>query len=273
MKRTIYCGLVRESHIGTKQQVAGWVLNKRDMGGVIFIDLRDREGVVQVVFDAANLTAADFAIAESLKNQSVIAVWGNIRLRAADTVNPRIATGTVEMMASEVELLSQCDQLPFSPEDNQNTREDLRLKYRYIDLRRPSMYHNLKTRAFIQRTVEQYLTDHGFLCVETPMLCKSTPEGARDYLVPSRVHPGSFYALPQSPQIYKQLLMVGGIDRYYQVARCFRDEDLRADRQPEFTQCVEHAPSFRAKREHHCRPAAQMNDVEALPQMKWACAQ
>jgi len=236
MKRTIYCGLVREAHIGTRQQVAGWVLNKRDMGGVIFIDLRDREGVVQVVFDAANLSADGFAVAESLKNQSVISVWGNIRLRAAETVNPRIATGTVELMADEVELLSQCDQLPFSPEDNQNTREDLRLKYRYIDLRRPSMYHNLKTRAFIQRTVEEYLTKQGFLCVETPMLCKSTPEGARDYLVPSRVHPGSFYALPQSPQIYKQLLMVGGIDRYYQVARCFRDEDLRADRQPEFTQ-------------------------------------
>ncbi|MBR2464551.1 MAG: aspartate--tRNA ligase [Clostridia bacterium] len=236
MKRTIYCGLVREAHIGTDQRVAGWVLNKRDMGGVIFIDLRDREGVVQVVFDAANLTAEDFAVAESLKNQSVISALGAVRLRDAETVNPRIATGTVEVMASSLELLSQCDQLPFSPEDNQNTREDLRLKYRYIDLRRPSMYHNLKTRAFIQRTVEQYLDEQGFLCVETPMLCKSTPEGARDYLVPSRVHPGSFYALPQSPQIYKQLLMVGGIDRYYQVARCFRDEDLRADRQPEFTQ-------------------------------------
>ena len=236
MKRTIYCGLVREAHIGTEQRVAGWVLNKRDMGGVIFVDLRDREGVVQVVFDAANLTAEDFAVVESLRNQSVVSVTGEIRLRDEATFNPRIATGTVEMKATAVELLSQCDQLPFSPEDNQPTREDLRLKYRYIDLRRPSMYHNLRTRAFIQRTVEEYLTKEGFLCVETPMLCKSTPEGARDYLVPSRVHPGSFYALPQSPQIYKQLLMVGGIDRYYQVARCFRDEDLRADRQPEFTQ-------------------------------------
>ena len=230
------CGELRASDVGKTVTLTGWVRARRDFGGLIFIDLRDREGVVQVVFDAANLTAADFAVAESLRNQSVISAWGGIRLRDAETVNPRIATGTVEMMATGIELLSQCDQLPFSPEDNQNTREDLRLKYRYIDLRRPSMYHNLKTRAFIQRTVEQYLTDNGFLCVETPMLCKSTPEGARDYLVPSRVHPGSFYALPQSPQIYKQLLMVGGIDRYYQVARCFRDEDLRADRQPEFTQ-------------------------------------
>ena len=236
MKRTIYCGLVREAHIGGTEQCAGWVLNKRDMGGVIFIDLRDREGVLQVVFDAGRLAPADFAVAESLRNQSVIAVTGKIRLRDAETVNPSLVTGTVEMRADAVELLSQCDALPFSPEDNQAVREDLRLKYRYIDLRRPSMYQNLKTRAFIQRTAEQYLDDHGFLCVETPMLCKSTPEGARDYLVPSRVHQGSFYALPQSPQIYKQLLMVGGIDRYYQVARCFRDEDLRADRQPEFTQ-------------------------------------
>ena len=236
MKRTIYCGLVREANIGAAEQCAGWVLNKRDMGGVIFIDLRDREGVLQVVFDAGHLAPADFAVAESLRNQSVIAVTGKIRLRDAETVNPSLITGTVEMLADAVELLSQCDALPFTPEDNQAVREDLRLKYRYIDLRRPSMYRNLKTRAFIQRTAEQYLDDHGFLCVETPMLCKSTPEGARDYLVPSRVHQGSFYALPQSPQIYKQLLMVGGIDRYYQVARCFRDEDLRADRQPEFTQ-------------------------------------
>ena len=236
MKRTIYCGLVREANIGGTEQCAGWVLNKRDMGGVIFIDLRDREGVLQVVFDAGHLAPADFAVAESLRNQSVIAVTGKIRLRDAETVNPSLITGTVEMLADAVELLSQCDALPFSPEESQTVREDLRLKYRYIDLRRPSMYRNLKTRAFIQRTAEQYLDDHGFLCVETPMLCKSTPEGARDYLVPSRVHQGSFYALPQSPQIYKQLLMVGGIDRYYQVARCFRDEDLRADRQPEFTQ-------------------------------------
>ena len=236
MKRTIYCGLLRNEHIGSTQRCAGWVLNKRDMGGVIFIDLRDREGVLQVVFDACNLSAAEFAVAESLRNQSVISVLGEVRERDAATVNPKLKTGTVELKATQLELLSQCDQLPFSPEDGQPVREDLRLKYRYIDLRRPSMYNNLRTRAFIQRTVEEYLDDHGFLAVETPMLCKSTPEGAREYLVPSRVHPGSFYALPQSPQIYKQLLMVGGIDRYYQVARCFRDEDLRADRQPEFTQ-------------------------------------
>ena len=236
MKRTVYCGFMREEHIGTEQTCCGWVLTKRDMGGVIFIDLRDREGVLQVVFDAQNLSEEDFAIAESLRSQSVIAVKGNVRKRDEETYNPKIATGTVELVATSAELLSQAEALPFSLDENVQVREDLRLKFRFLDLRRPQMIDNLRFRHAVQKATQDYLDGEGFISVETPMLAKSTPEGAREYLVPSRVHPGSFYALPQSPQIFKQLLMVGGIDKYYQVARCFRDEDLRADRQPEFTQ-------------------------------------
>lgn len=236
MKRTTYCGALREKDIGRTETVMGWAQNKRDMGGVIFIDMRDREGLLQVVFDARNLSAEDFAAAESLKIESTIAVSGVIRLRDEETVNEKLETGTIELAAHELEVLSEAETLPFQLEDAANVREELRLKYRFLDLRRPKMLHNLRFRAKVQKVVCDYLEGDGFINVETPMLTKSTPEGARDYLVPSRVHQGMFYALPQSPQIFKQLLMVGGIDKYYQVARCFRDEDLRADRQPEFTQ-------------------------------------
>lgn len=235
MRRTEYCGKFGEQHMGTCQQAAGWVQNKRDMGGVIFLDLKDREGVLQVVCDAS-LLGGQFAAAERVHLQSVVQVSGRIRRRSEETYNPRLATGTVELAAEQLEVLSEAGSLPFSMEEDAAVREDLRLQYRYLDLRRSRMYRNLRFRHAVQKAAQDYLDADGFLCVETPMLTKSTPEGARDYLVPSRVHPGSYYALPQSPQIFKQLLMVGGIDKYYQVARCFRDEDLRADRQPEFTQ-------------------------------------
>ncbi len=232
MLRTHYCGNLRETDIDSLVSVCGWVQTKRDMGGVIFIDLHDREGTLQVVCDTANLS--DFTVVEGLKNQSVVKIDGKIRLRDAETINPKIETGTVELFADNITLLSQAEQLPFSLEED--VREDLRLKYRFLDIRREKMMNNLIFRHKIQKLTQDYLDSDGFIAVETPMLTKSTPEGARDYLVPSRVHQGSFYALPQSPQIFKQLLMVGGLDKYYQVARCFRDEDLRADRQPEFTQ-------------------------------------
>ncbi len=236
MKRTNYCGAFRESDIGTKAAAMGWVQSKRDMGGVIFVDLRDREGTLQVVFDGSALTPAEFSAAEGLHNEAVIAVEGLIRRRDEETVNPRLATGTVELRAGALTVLSDAAPLPFQLDEAESVRESVRLQYRFLDLRRPVMLERLRLRHRIVRAAEDYLDAHGFLTVETPMLTKSTPEGARDYLVPSRVRQGSFYALPQSPQIFKQLLMVGGVDRYYQLARCFRDEDLRADRQPEFTQ-------------------------------------
>ena len=235
-KRTDYCGLLSELHVGKDVSVCGWVQTKRDMGGVVFIDLKDREGTLQVVFDFSSMPAEQFHIAENLKNQYVISVGGKIRLRSEDTINPKISTGTVELAADRLELLSEARALPFQLEEAASVREDLRLKYRFLDIRRPEMQYNLKFRHKVSRIARNYLDSDGFVEVETPYLTKSTPEGARDYLVPSRVHPGMFYALPQSPQIFKQLLMVGGMDKYYQIARCFRDEDLRADRQPEFTQ-------------------------------------
>lgn len=236
MKRTHYCGLLREENVSQTVTVCGWVLNKRDMGGVIFIDLRDREGTLQIVCNANNLSGEDFKTAETLKNQSVIAASGILRIRDEETYNPKLPTGTIELSVSKLEQLSSCAKLPFPMEEGTPVREDLRMKYRFLDLRRPEMVNNLRYRHKIVRIIRDYLDNDGFVEVETPMLTKSTPEGARDYLVPSRVHPGKFYALPQSPQLFKQLLMVGGIDKYYQIARCFRDEDLRADRQPEFTQ-------------------------------------
>lgn len=236
MERTHYCGELTEAEVGKRITVCGWVQTKRDMGGVIFIDLRDREGTLQTVFDARLLSDNDFKLAEGIKNQSVAQVSGIMRIRDAETYNPKLKTGTIELAAESINLLSEAAPLPFPMEDGFLAREDLRLKYRYLDLRRPQLQHNLRFRSRVQSVIRGFLEQEGFIEVETPMLTKSTPEGARDYLVPSRVHPGEFYALPQSPQIFKQLLMVGGLDKYYQIARCFRDEDLRADRQPEFTQ-------------------------------------
>ncbi|NMA00589.1 MAG: aspartate--tRNA ligase [Clostridiaceae bacterium] len=236
MKRTNYCGLFSEKDVGVEACACGWVETKRDMGGVIFIDLVDREGTLQVVFNPMLTDEATFKLAERVRNQSVLLARGLIALRDEETINPKIATGTVELRVREAELLSPCDNLPFNPADADDVNEELRLRYRFLDLRRPILRNNLRFRHRIVSSIRRFMDDHGFVDVETPMLTKSTPEGARDYLVPSRVHSGSFYALPQSPQIFKQLLMVSGFDRYYQIARCFRDEDLRADRQPEFTQ-------------------------------------
>ncbi len=235
MYRDIYCGLVSNDDLEKEVHVSGWVQTKRDMGGIIFIDLKDREGVLQVVFDSSNLSIDEFSIVESLKNQSVVSIFGKVRLRDEETINPKIKTGYIEVFASKITLLSTAKALPFALV-GETVREDVRLKYRYLDLRRDEMFNNIKFRHQLQRKIQNFLDDLGFISVDTPLLTKSTPEGARDYLVPSRVHEGKFFALPQSPQIFKQLLMVGGIDKYYQVAKCLRDEDLRADRQPEFTQ-------------------------------------
>ena len=230
--RTHYCGEVNEHLVGSTLTVAGWVNRRRDHGGVIFVDLRDREGLLQVVFDPS--AAALFAEAERLRNEWVIRVAGKLRPRPAGTANPNLPSGQVELVATELEVLNRSEPLPFQLDED--VREDTRLKYRYLDLRRDVMQQRLRLRHRVTRAMREYLDAQGFIDLETPMLTKATPEGARDYLVPSRTQPGKFFALPQSPQIFKQLLMVSGFDRYYQIVRCFRDEDLRADRQPEFTQ-------------------------------------
>ena len=230
--RTHYCGGVDASLVGSTVSVAGWVHRRRDHGGVIFVDLRDRDGLLQVVFDPD--VAAVFAEAERLRNEWVIRVTGTVRPRPAGTVNPNLASGQVELLAREIEVLNRSEPIPFQLDEE--VKEETRLKYRYLDLRRDVMQKRLRLRHAVTRAMREYLDGHGFIDVETPMLTKATPEGARDYLVPSRTQPGKFFALPQSPQIFKQLLMMSGFDRYYQIVRCFRDEDLRADRQPEFTQ-------------------------------------
>ena len=212
----------------------GWVDTRRDLGGLIFIDVRDTSGVIQCVFDSAEYK--DFAKVESLRNEYVVAIRGKVLLRDEETINPNIATGTIEVRATDLKILSAAKTPPFYIEDGVNVREELRLKYRYLDLRRPEMQAKMKMRHQVMQLVRNYFSENGFLEIETPMLAKSTPEGAREYLVPSRIQPHKFYALPQSPQMFKQLLMVSGLDRYFQIVRCFRDEDLRADRQPEFTQ-------------------------------------
>ena len=233
-KRDHHCGELTKQDAGQEVVLCGWVATRRDHGGLIFIDLRDRSGVVQVVIDPA--AGESFKKAEAVRSEYVLQIFGKVRQRSAETINPNIATGTIEVVASELNILNPAKTPPFYIEDGIDTDENLRLKYRYLDLRRPEMQKNFILRHKVTKLMRDYLDKHGFLEIETPMLCRSTPEGARDYLVPSRVNPGKFYALPQSPQLFKQLLMVAGMERYFQIARCFRDEDLRADRQPEFTQ-------------------------------------
>ncbi|MFT8824158.1 MAG: aspartate--tRNA ligase [Liquorilactobacillus mali] len=235
MKRTVYCGLVDESFLGKEVTLKGWVQKRRDLGNLIFIDLRDREGIVQLVFSQAFDKAA-LKVADELRSEYVIEVTGKVVNRAKDAINPKMATGKFEVEIHEINLLNKAKTPPFYIEDGINVADDLRLKYRYLDLRRPEMQQGLILRSKITQSIHRYLDENKFIDIETPYLTKSTPEGARDYLVPSRVYPGHFYALPQSPQLFKQLLMGAGFDRYYQIARCFRDEDLRGDRQPEFTQ-------------------------------------
>ena len=234
-KRTVYCGLVTEELVGKEITLHGWVQKRRDHGGVIFIDLRDREGVMQVVFNPQHNQAA-FEIADTLRPEYVIEVTGTVALRGEGLANPNLKTGTMELEVHDVELLAKAKTPPIYIEDDKVASDELRMKYRYLDMRRKPVLENLRLRHKTTRAIREYLDTEGFIDVETPYLAKSTPEGARDYLVPSRVHEGSFYALPQSPQTFKQLLMGGGLDRYYQIVRCFRDEDLRGDRQPEFTQ-------------------------------------
>ncbi len=231
--RSHYCGDLNASHIGQVVELCGWVHRRRDHGGVIFVDLRDREGVVQVVYDPD--VPEVFGIAEQVRSEYVLKVHGVVRARPAGTENANLATGQVEVLGKGLEVLNRAETPPFQLDDEEIS-EELRLRYRYIDLRRPEMRDRLILRTRVARNLRRYLDDHGFLDIETPMLTKATPEGARDYLVPSRTHAGKFFALPQSPQLFKQLLMMSGLDRYYQIVRCFRDEDLRADRQPEFTQ-------------------------------------
>ena len=234
-KRSIYCGLLTEELVGKEITLHGWVQKRRDHGGVIFIDLRDREGVMQVVFNPQHNQAA-FEIADTLRSEYVIEVTGTVALRGEGLANPNLKTGTMELEVHDVELLAKAKTPPIYIEDDKVASDELRMKYRYLDMRRKPVLENLRLRHKTTRAIREYLDTEGFIDVETPYLAKSTPEGARDYLVPSRVHEGSFYALPQSPQTFKQLLMGGGLDRYYQIVRCFRDEDLRGDRQPEFTQ-------------------------------------
>lgn len=234
-QRSMMCGEVSANDIDKELTLMGWVHRRRDLGGLIFLQLRDRSGIVQVVFDTDVCSHELLEKASTIKLEYVVSVVGKVRRRIGNNVNPNMKTGEVEVVAEQLKILSEADTTPFSVGD-ENANEMLRLKYRYLDLRREKLQQNLVLRSKICKITRDYLSDHGFLEIETPMLGRSSPEGARDYLVPSRVHPGSFYALPQSPQQYKQLLMIGGMDRYYQIARCFRDEDLRANRQPEFTQ-------------------------------------
>ena len=235
LHRSHRCTEVSSANIGEKVTVMGWVQKRRNLGSLIFIDLRDRSGLLQIVFDEDSVGAEGFAKAGTLRSEYVVAIEGTVQKRSA-AVNENLTTGDIEVIATSLRILSESQTPPFAIEENSQTKEDIRLKYRYLDLRRPDIQRNLMLKSRVLGLMRQFMANEGFLEIETPILCKSTPEGARDYLVPSRVHPGNFYALPQSPQLFKQLLMASGYDRYFQIARCFRDEDLRADRQPEFTQ-------------------------------------
>ncbi len=232
--RSHYCGELNESHVDQEVTLCGWVHRRRDHGGVIFLDVRDRDGIAQVVFDPD--TEESFATAEGVRNEFVLKIVGKVRLRPEGTVNNDMATGKIEVLGKQLEILNAANTPPMQLDEHENVGEDVRLRHRYIDLRRPEMLQRLRFRSKVVNTVRNFLDANGFLDIETPLLTKATPEGARDYLVPSRTHPNRFFALPQSPQLFKQILMAAGMDRYYQIAKCFRDEDLRADRQPEFTQ-------------------------------------
>lgn len=234
MKRSMYAGRVRKEHVGQEVTLKGWVARRRDLGGLIFIDLRDREGIMQLVINPETVAAEVMATAESLRSEYVLEVTGKVAAR--EQANDKLATGSVELHVESLTVLNTAKTTPFEIKDGIEVNDDTRLRYRYLDLRRPEMLENFKLRAKVTHSIRNYLDELEFLDVETPFLSKSTPEGARDYLVPSRIHQGHFYALPQSPQITKQLLMNAGFDRYYQIVKCFRDEDLRGDRQPEFTQ-------------------------------------
>ena len=235
LHRSHRCTEVSNQNIGETVTVMGWVQKRRNLGSLIFIDLRDRSGILQLVFNEESVGKEGYEKAERLRSEFVIAVTGKVEKRSA-AVNEALKTGDIEVIATDIRILSEAETPPFQIEENSQTKDEVRLKYRYLDLRRPDIQKNLMLRSKVAYLMRDFMAKEGFLEIETPMLCKSTPEGARDYLVPSRVHPGHFYALPQSPQLYKQLLMCSGYDRYFQIARCFRDEDLRADRQPEFTQ-------------------------------------
>ena len=261
MSRSHYCGEVSETVTGQRVSLKGWVQKRRDLGGLIFVDVRDRSGIVQVVFNP-EISEKAAEIGEKLRNEFVVHIEGLVVERADGQVNTAMKTGKVEVQVDHASIINAAKNPPFAIEDNTDVNEDLRLKYRYLDLRRPAMYETFKMRSDVTKSIRRFLDEEGFLEVETPILTKSTPEGARDYLVPSRVHEGEFYALPQSPQLFKQMLMVSGFDKYYQIARCFRDEDLRADRQPEFTQ-VDMEMSFKTMEE-----IIEMNERLMVQMMK-----
>ena len=277
LKRTHRCGELSAANAGETVTVMGWVQKQRNKGGIIFVDLRDRSGLLQIIYEESDCGAENFAKAEKMRSEFVVAVCGTVEKRAG-AVNENLATGEIEIRAKETRILSEAETPPFPIEGQSRTKEELRLKYRYLDLRRPDLQRNLILRSAITANIRKFLTQEGFLEIETPILGKSTPEGARDYLVPSRIHPGTFYGLPQSPQLFKQLLMCSGYDRYFQIAKCFRDEDLRADRQPEFTQ-VDMELSFvdvedvidvnERLLQFVCKEAIGLDVALPLPRMKW----